>query len=102
MMDENWRTIGDMTRRDEMTNKLSESTEKERIRNYIKYGLVGRFDLGGEFSFIFRERSMTQELFEGKFISEERYVETTMVLSARYLRLLCFVEEMFERYPGGA
>jgi hypothetical protein len=94
------RTLGDMTRRNEMTNVLSENTEIERIKNYLEHGLIGRFDLERELDFIRSMKVMKEDMKSFGYIDEVKYCTENMVLSGRYLRLVCYQTEMFQRYDG--
>lgn len=74
--------------------------EVTRVKNFIENGPVGRFNLEKEVEFINNHRQTTEQMYSNGYISQEQFCVETMMLSARYLKLVCFRQEMFERYPG--
>ena len=74
--------------------------EVMRVKNFIEHGPIGRFNLEREVNFINSHKQTTEQMYSNGYICQEQYCAETMMLSARYLKLVCFRQEMFERWGG--
>ena len=72
----------------------------EVTKNYVEKGLVGRFNFDRELDFIQSHGQNTCDMYENKYISFKDRNDVIEGLQKRYKKLMCFKQEMFERWGG--